>query len=120
VINGLLVLLLCQLVGEVLARSLGLPVPGPVVGMLVLFVLLQVRRPIPDSGLVRGPVTLLTLLPLLYVPVGVGVIAYLSTLRAAVVPVTVALVLSWFAGLVVTAAVAALVLRLTGQARVSR
>lgn len=119
-LHGLLVLLLCQLVGEVVARGLGLPVPGPVVGMLVFFVVLQVRRPAPESSLVRAPQALLRVLPLLYVPAGVGVVAYLSLLGASVVPITAGLVLSWFAGLVVTAGVTAVVLRLTGQGRVTR
>ena len=36
-INTLLLLLVYQLVGELIARSLGLPVPGPVLGMALLF-----------------------------------------------------------------------------------
>lgn len=117
-LTGLVMLLVCQLVGEVVARSLGLPVPGPVVGMLVFFVVLQVRRPSHGSGLVRAPQTLLRHLPLLYVPVGVGVVAYLSVLGASVVPVGLGLVASWLVGLLVTASVTALLLRLTGQKRV--
>ena len=35
-------LLLCQLAGEVLARALGLPVPGPVIGLAMLFALMLV------------------------------------------------------------------------------
>lgn len=120
VLVGLVALLVCQLVGEVVARALDLPVPGPVVGMLVFFVVLQVRRPAHESGLVRAPQTLLRHLPLLYVPVGVGVVAYLSVLGASVVPVGLGLVVSWLVGLLVTAAVTALLLRLTGQKRVAR
>jgi holin-like protein len=37
-------LLFCQLVGEVLVRWLALPVPGPVIGMLLLFLILLLRR----------------------------------------------------------------------------
>ncbi len=33
------VLLVCQLVGEIVVVAFGLPVPGPVVGMVLLFVL---------------------------------------------------------------------------------
>ncbi len=45
-ITGLTWLLACQLAGELVVRLLDVPVPGPVVGMLILFVLLRVR----DSG----------------------------------------------------------------------
>ena len=37
------ILLVCQLAGEVIARLLQLPLPGPVLGMVILFVGLVVR-----------------------------------------------------------------------------
>lgn len=46
-IRGFMILLLCQLVGEIVARILSLPVPGPVVGMLMLWVALSGRRSAP-------------------------------------------------------------------------
>ena len=36
-VRGMTVLLVCQLAGEVTARALDLPMPGPVLGMLLLF-----------------------------------------------------------------------------------
>ena len=41
---ALTTLLLFQLVGEVLTRSLALPVPGPVIGMVLLFVFLVLKE----------------------------------------------------------------------------
>jgi holin-like protein len=120
VITGLIALLLCQLVGELLVRSLGVPLPGPVVGMVLMFVVLQVRRPRPASGLVRGPQALLRYLPVLYVPAGVGVVVYLSRLRHDALPIAAGLVLSWLAGLAATAAVVALLLRITGARKAVR
>lgn len=35
-LRGLAWLLVLQLIGEVLARAFGLPLPGPVIGMLLL------------------------------------------------------------------------------------
>ena len=63
---------------------------------------------------------LLRYLPLLYVPAGVGVIAHLSRLGKDAVPIAGGLVVSWLAGLVVTAAVAAGVLRVSGARKVVR
>ena len=117
---GLIVLLVCQLVGELVVRGLGIPFPGPIVGMMLLFVILQVRRPRGGSALIKGPETVLRYLPLLYVPVGVGVVAYLSRLGRDAAPITGGLVVSWFAGLLATAAVAALGLRLSGARKVTR
>ena len=42
-LNGITLLLIYQLVGEVSARLLQLPIPGPVLGMLLLFISLLVR-----------------------------------------------------------------------------
>lgn len=117
---GLIVLLVCQLVGELVVRGLGIPFPGPIVGLLLLLAILEVRRPRGDSPLVKGPETLLRYLPLLYVPVGVGVVAYLERLGRDALPIAGGLVLSWLAGLLAAAAAAALGLRMTGARKVVR
>ena len=77
-LRGFAWLLLCQSAGELIARALGATLPGPVIGMLVLLVALNVRW-------VREPVeaaadALLAHLSLLFVPVGVGVISHAGLL----------------------------------------
>lgn len=99
---GLTWLLGCQLVGEVLVRVTGLPLPGAVVGMALLFGVLQWRRPDSDAAVFAVGDALLSHLQLLFVPAGVGVVVYLGALRADAVPISVALVGSWLVGLVVT------------------
>lgn len=71
-IRGMLVLLLCQFVGEAIARGLHLPVPGSVLGMLLLFTVLVLRQRVPDdleqcSQMVLRPLTLY------FVPASVGI-----------------------------------------------
>ena len=117
VLKGVLVLLGCQLAGEVVVRLLGIELPGPVVGMLVFFIVLRVARPRPSSGLVRGPSLLLRHLQLLFVPAGVGVIVYLDQLRDHAWPLAAGLWVSWFVGLAVTGAVVTLLARLTERGR---
>ncbi|WP_083542474.1 CidA/LrgA family protein [Kribbia dieselivorans] len=111
-IVGLLVLLLCQLAGELLSRALDLPVPGPVIGMLLLLLVLFVRgeRGLPQVE--RAAEGVLDELPLLFIPAGVGVIGYLGLIRDQWLPVVGGMVGGWAAGLVVTALSAALVVRL--------
>ena len=111
VIAGLLVLLGCQLAGEFVVRLLDLPVPGPVAGMVFLLVLLRLRPPDRDSGVVMVAEGLLKHLQLLFVPAGVGIVQYLSVIGASAVPLVVGLVVSWFAALATTAAVALLLLK---------
>ena len=100
-ITGLTWLLGCQLLGEVVVRLADLPVPGPVVGMLILFVLLQVRRSGDDATVVRAAHGLLRHLQLLFVPAGVGVVVYATRLREDALMIAVALSVSWLLGLAV-------------------
>lgn len=72
-IRGFLLLLLCQLAGERLAQALGLPVPGGVLGMLLLFLGLLLHRGVPHE-LEQTSQGLLRHLSLYFVPASVGLI----------------------------------------------
>lgn len=100
-IAGLTWLVAFQLLGEVVVRLADLPVPGPVVGMLLLFVLLRVRRYGDEGSIVRAGSALLRHLQLFFVPAGVGVVAYLAMVGRDVVPIGVSVVVSWVLGLAV-------------------
>jgi len=86
VIASLSLILLCQLAGEIFVRGLTLPMPGPVIGLMLLLVLLVARDRFPV--LARGPLQgdgvenasrgLLANLSLLFVPAGVGVVQKLD------------------------------------------
>jgi putative effector of murein hydrolase LrgA (UPF0299 family) len=103
-------LLVCQLVGEAIVAGTGIPVPGPVVGMAILFCGLLVRGNIPE-GLAATADTLLTHLSLLFVPAGVGVMLHAELIGAEILPITVSLIVSTLLTIVVTA----LVMRLLGR-----
>lgn len=106
---------LCQLLGEVLARLVHLPVPGPVIGLVILLCYLALRRRVPSAieDTSRG---LLTHLSLLFVPAGTGVMLHIERLRAEWLPTLLALVLGTTLTLVVTVWVFVAVSRLTGHA----
>lgn len=89
----LALLLTCQLIGEVLVLWTGLPVPGPVVGMLLPFIGLVLRGGVPE-GLGNTSEGLLAHLSLLFVPAGVGVMLHLAMLRDHWLAISLALVLS--------------------------
>lgn len=76
---ALAALLVCQLLGEVNVRALALPVPGPVLGMVLLFLAMLVRAPLP-AALGKTSDGLLKHLSLLFVPAGVGVVQNLAVL----------------------------------------
>jgi putative effector of murein hydrolase LrgA (UPF0299 family) len=117
VLKGVLVLLSCQLGGEVVVRLLGLEVPGPVLGMLLFLVVLRRSLPRPQSGLVRGPSLLLRHLQLLFVPAGVGVVVLLEEMRDDALALAAGLWLSWLLGLAATGAVVVGLSRLVGRGR---
>lgn len=116
-ILGLVWLLGCQLVGEAIVRLTGAPVPGPVVGMVLLFVVLRLRRAGDDAPAVRAADVLLRHLQLLFIPAGVGVVAYAATLGEHAVPLTLALVGSWLLGLLAVGWTAQLLGRPGGRGR---
>ncbi|HSD20898.1 MAG TPA: CidA/LrgA family protein [Anaeromyxobacter sp.] len=80
-IHGLATLLVFQLAGEVLTRLVGLPVPGPVLGMLLLLLALELRLP-GEEHLSAVSSGLLSSLSLLFVPAGVGIMLHAPRLAA--------------------------------------
>jgi len=120
-IIGLTVILLCQLLGEVVARGLGWPLPGPVLGMLFLLVFLGLRdrvaKKVPELGkpLDATGKGLLAHLSLLFIPASVGVIQRLDVLADYGVGLAIALVASTFVTLVVTVVTFVVVSRLSGS-----
>ena len=103
-ITALTLLLLFQLVGEVIARALGLPIPGPVIGMALLFAALVIRGGAGED-LRQTANTLLQHLSLLFVPAGTGIVLYGERLSAEWLPLVVALVGSTVLAIAVTALV---------------
>ena len=101
-LRALLVLLGCLVVGEALAAGFALPVPGPVLGLLVLAIALASGR-LPAAHDVRATShALLRHLSLLFVPAGAGIVGYGAALEGNVVAVVVAVLVSTVATLAVS------------------
>ncbi|MEQ6291889.1 CidA/LrgA family protein [Vogesella sp. GCM10023246] len=90
-----------QFTGEVLARSLGLPVPGAVIGMLLLFITLVLRQGVP-AALRQNVPTLMTHMSLLFIPAGVGILAFWPLLSAHPLAMTVVLLLATLSTFLIT------------------
>ena len=111
VLQAFATLLLFQLAGELLHALLHLPLPGPVLGMALLTVALLLRKREPDPMLLATANRLLSILGLLFVPAGVGIITNLALLRSAWLPLTVSMLVSSLLTLVVTAGVMHMLLK---------
>jgi holin-like protein len=116
-IAGVTWLVAFQLVGELIVRVADLPIPGSVMGMLLLFCFLRARKYGDGGSIVRAGSALLRHLQLFFVPAGVGVVAYLGVLGRDWLPITVAMLGSWALGLVVVGWTAVALERLLGRPR---
>jgi putative effector of murein hydrolase LrgA (UPF0299 family) len=126
-IASLSIILICQLIGEVIVRGLRLPLPGPVIGMALLFTLLMLRDRF--TGLARGPLRddavegtakgMLAHLSLLFVPAGVGVVQNLDLLAQRGVAIALVLAASVVVTLLVTAGTSLIINRLMPRRRQS-
>ena len=122
-LGPLTIFLTCQLAGEVIARGLALPVPGPVVGLVLLAVLLlaYTRRggaiDLTESALARTAQVLVAMLGLLFVPTGVGVVQQLNLLGTHALGILATVILSSIITMLATVGTFLLVKRLLAAAR---
>jgi putative effector of murein hydrolase LrgA (UPF0299 family) len=124
-IASLSLILLCQLAGEVFVRGLKLPMPGPVVGLLLLLALLLARDrfkvlargPLQQDGVENASRGMLAHLSLLFVPAGVGVVQKLDLIAEHGIVIMVILAISVVVTLLVTVATFLLASRLMARGR---
>ena len=106
-------LVACDLAGKLFAYELKLPVPGTVIGILILLAGLVALRRVP-ADLKRVSDFLLAHLNLFYIPAGVGVMAYVALLADDLWPIAVALFASTFLAMLAAAFAFHWTARLTG------
>lgn len=103
-LESLTILLAFQLAGEAISRGFDLPVPGPVIGFILLLGALRLRAGVPEELRVTAT-GLLRHFSLLFVPAGTGVMVHLSRLRDEWLPISVALIVSTLLTIACTALV---------------
>ena len=124
-IASLSLILLCQLAGEVFVRGLALPMPGPVVGLVLLLLLLVARDRfavlarglLQDGGVENASRGLLAHLSLLFVPAGVGVVQKLDLIAAHGIAIVIVLLVSVVVTLLATVATFLVASRLLARGR---
>jgi len=105
-------ILLCQLIGEVFVHALHLPMPGPVIGLVLLLLLLfardrfgtLARGPLRAEGVEQVSRGLLANLSLLFIPAGVGVVQKLDVLAEHGIAIIVILAVSVLVTMLATVA----------------
>ncbi|RDJ97778.1 CidA/LrgA family protein [Paraburkholderia lacunae] len=98
------VLLACQCLGELIAYAGNLPIPGAVIGLILLLASLSLR-PGLSSAIESDSLALLRFLPLLFVPAGVGIMVFAGRVAHDLLPMALSVVVSTALTIVVTALV---------------
>ena len=110
-LEALTLILVCQLIGEATVLAAGLPVPGPVIGLLLMLGWLFLNGGVSER-VGQTADTLLGHLSLLFVPAGVGILVHWERVRGQWLAITAALVLGTLITLAVTALTLAAMQRL--------
>lgn len=100
-LQGLVLLLVFQFVGEVLSGLLGLSIPGNVIGM-ALMLLALLSGAVKEEDLREAAELMLSYMGLFFVPAGVGVMLYFDLISREWLPIIVGTVFSTFAVMAVT------------------
>ncbi|WP_321961162.1 CidA/LrgA family protein [Paraburkholderia sp. J7] len=109
-LRSLAALLIFQCLGESVSYVFSLPVPGPVIGMLLLFAF-ALMRPAAVVAIEPTALELLRHLSLLFIPAGVGIMVSAQAVRGEALAVIASLLVSTTLGIAVTAIVTRALLR---------
>ena len=115
-LKSVFIILLYQLIGELFQKFFGLSIPGLVIGLVLLLLtllLIQKRQrvlPIKED-LFNSAEILLNYLPLLFIPVGVGVVMHLSLLEDNLASVVFVIILGTLSTLALTGYIMEKILR---------
>jgi holin-like protein len=116
-LSSFVLLCLFQLLGIGLVTLVNAPLPGPVVGLALLAVALVAGRrgrEFRQKAVEPAARSLLGILPLLFVPAGVGIVEYLPLLNQYLWVVLLALIVSFLLTLFTSAVIVEIPLRRSG------
>lgn len=109
-IRQFLIILLFSFLGELLKNLIPLPVPASIYGLLLLFAALELHI-VPLEAVHETGRFLIEIMPLMFIPAGVGLIDSWDALKPMFVPVVVIMIISTIAVMVVSGKVTQFVIR---------
>lgn len=104
------VILIISFVGELLHALLPFPIPGSIYGMIILLTGLMTRW-IPLSAVHETGKFLIEIMPLMFIPAGVGLMSTWSVLQPVCIPVLVITIISTIVVMATTGRITQLALR---------
>lgn len=80
-------------IGEIISKFINFPFPGPVIGMLIFFILLE-RKLINLDSVEKGVNTILLNLAIFFIPPGVAIISALDMLHGNILKIVITMMLT--------------------------
>lgn len=111
-----LIILAISFVGEILKYLLPLPVPASIYGMVILFIGL-LTGPIPLNSVRSAGKFMIEIMPVMFIPAGVGLMSSWGNLKPVLVPVIVITVVALLTVMIATGHVSQLVIRMQKRKR---
>lgn len=105
-----LIILAISFIGEILNHIIPLPIPASIYGMVILFLAL-VTGAIKYDSVERAGKFLIDILPVLFIPAGVGLMASWGILRPILIPMAIVMVVSTFTVLAATGWTSQIIIR---------
>lgn len=109
-VKQFLTILVISFIGELLKYFLPLPIPASIYGMLLLFIGLMTGW-IQLEAVKETGIFLIEIMPVMFIPAGVGLMTSRETLQAIIVPVSIITVLTIITVMIATGWVSQAIIR---------
>lgn len=111
-----LIIILVSCIGEVLYYLLPLPIPATIYGLVIMLGLL-ILKIVPLDAVKETAEFLIEIMPVMFIPAGVGLIVYWSQLREFLLPICVIMIVSSILVMLVTGKVSDFLINKKGADR---
>lgn len=111
-ISGFLILVFILFVCNIISKSIAFVIPTPILGIIVLFLLLQFKI-IKEDRIKNICEFLLKYMPLLFIPFLVGIVSYYGLIEKQLVPIVLNIAISAALTMVITAFVVESIIKYT-------
>lgn len=118
-ILGFVILIILQFISNLIIGVLPLKIPAPILGM-VLFVILLQAKIIKEEWIKNICELLLKHMPLLFIPLFVGIIVYFDLIKTNLLPILIAIFLITTLIMVLTALFVETIIKFTRLARLKK
>ncbi len=113
-IKQFLIILTISFIGEILNLCLPFPIPASIYGMVILFIGL-VSGIIKLESVKETGMFLIEIMPIMFIPAGVGLMNSWGTLKEIILPVSVIIVVSNITVMVAAGRISQMIIKKTGK-----